>query len=224
MIQGLDPRGITDCLFELNEVQTERTLANGDSINLTIGQPYWTAEIRVETPTRQSKAVWRSWINARRASRVPLLISRAFSLRPRAGIVDDSSLAVTGIHVANSTVSLSGAGAWDAKPGDMLSYYTAAGGYWIGEINAAASASGGAITVSVNPPPATPHASTARPRRMYAFGEFYLTGRIQRQETADPDYLEFSAQQLIRVSGGTASPYAPPLSGQNFPVVETLAL
>lgn len=224
MIQGLDPKGITDCLFTLNEVQTERTIANGDSVNLTIGEPFWTAEIRVETPTRQSKAVWRSWIAARRASRVPLLISRAFSLIPRAGAVSDTGLGVSSVNKANSTVSLSGAGAWSAKPGDMISYYTAAGGYWIGEITAAAEASSGNITVSVVPPPATPHASLARPRRMYAFGEFYLTGRQQRQETADPDYLEFEARQLIRVAGGVASPYEPPASGSNFAVLESLDL
>lgn len=224
MIQGLDYNGITDGLWTLNFLQTERTIANGDSVNLSIGVPYWTAEIRVETPTRQSKAVWRSWLNARQASKVPLLISRAFSLVPRAGSVTDTGLGVSSVHKANSTVTLSGAGTWDAKPGDMLSYYTDAGGYWIGEITAAASASGGAITVSVVPTPATPHATLARPRRMYAFGEFVLSGRVQRQETADPDYLEFEARQIIRVTGGEASPYEPPASGSNFTIAETLTL
>lgn len=224
MIQGLDHKGITDCLFVPNEVQTERTIANGDNVNLTIGHPYWTAEIRVETPNRQSKAVWRAWHAARRGSRVPLLISRSFSLRPRAGAVSDTGLAVSSVNKAASTVSLSGAGSWAAKPGDMLSYYTAAGGYWIGEVTAAATASSGNITVPVWPFPATPHASLARPRRNYAFGEFYLTGRTQRQETADPDYFEFEARQLIRVAGGVASPYDPPAQDQNFAVAESLSL
>lgn len=223
MIQGLDCKGITDCLFTLNQVQTERTIGSGDSVNLTIGEPYWTAEIRVETPTRQSKAVWRSWIAARRASRVPMLISRAFSLIPRGGPVVDTGLSVTSIHVANSTVTLGGAGTYTAKPGDMLSYYTAAGGYWIGEITAAATASAGAVTVSVVPAPKTPHASLARPRRYYAFGEFFLT-RERRQETHDPDYLEFEARQIIRVADGVVSPFEPPASGSNFAVAEALDL
>lgn len=224
MIQGLDPKGITDSLWELNFIQTERTIASGDNINLTIGQPYWTAEIRVETPTRQAKSLWRAWHAARQGSRVPLLISRAFSLIPRGGSVNDTGLSVSSVHKANSTITLAGAGTYTAKPGDMISYYTDAGGYWVGEVTAEATASGGNVTIPVVPTPATPHATLARPRRMYAFGEFFLTGRTQRQETADPDYFEFSARQIIRVAGGAASPFAPPASGSNFAVAESVTL
>lgn len=222
MIQGLDYNGVVECLFTPNEQQTDRTIANGESVNLMIGEPYWTAAIRVETPTRQSKAVWSAWLASRRGSRNPFLISRSWRLIPRAGPISDSGLTVASVNKGASTVSLSGAGSWNARIGDMISYYTAAGGYWIGEITAPAAASGGNITVQVWPPPATPHASTARPRRNYAFGEFYLSGRSARTETKEPDYIEFEARQLIRLAGGNVSPFAPPASGVNFAVTESL--
>jgi len=222
MIQGLDYNGVVECLFEPNEVQTDRVVASGESVNLTVGEPFWTATLRVETPTRQSKSVWGAWAAARRGSRNPFLISRSWRLIPRGGPISDTGLTVASVNKGASTVTFSSAGAWAAKIGDMISYYTTAGGYYIGEVLAPATASGGNITVQVWPPPATPHASTARPRRNYAFGEFYLSGRLSRTETKEPDFIEFEARQLIRLAGGAVSPFTPPASGANFAVTESL--
>lgn len=224
MIQGLDHSGITECVFTPNEVNTSRSLNSGQGLVLTTGHPFWTATVRVETPTRQSKAIWSSWIATRQATLAPFLLSRSFRLKPRGGDVTETGLAVASVNKGASTITLSGAGTYTAKIGDMISYYTAAGGYWIGEVTGEAAASGGNVTIPVWPFPATPHASTARPRRMYPFGEFYLDGRVARPETRDPDYLEFDARQLIRVSGDDVSPFTPPASGVNAAFVETLAL
>ena len=224
MIQGLDCLGVTECLFDLQDVQTDVPVASGESITLTTGHPYWMLSIRVETPTRQAKAIWRNWHARQRAARKPFLASRSFSLIPRAGAISDTGLSVSGYNACASTVSLAGAGAWNAKIGDMISYYTAAGGYWLGEVQAPASASSGNIVVSVLPFPVAPHASLARPRRMYALAEFRLTGRAARTETHEPDYLEFEARQIIRIAGGQASPISPPASGVNLDITETLAL
>ena len=223
MIQGLDHTGITECLFEPVEVQTDRTIANGEGLNLTVGVPFWRASIRVETPTRQSKDVWRAWATGRRGSRNPFLMSRSFSIIPRGGACDDSSLAITGTNFGAGQIGLSGAGAHISRTGDMFSYYTAAGGYYIGEMLQPALPTAGVTTLVVWPPPPAPHASTPNPRRMYAFGEFYLTGRLNRTETHEPDYIEFEARQLIRVAGGAASPFSPPIaSGTNATVTESL--
>lgn len=224
MIQGLDCKGVTECLFEPVNMQTERTEASGDSLTLTVGHPRWNVQIRVETPNRQAKRVWRAWVTSREGTKNPFLISRSFSLSPRLGPVIDTGLSISAINAANSTISLEGAGAWSSRVGDMLSYYTAAGGYWVGEILANVTASGGALTVPVWPFPVAPHATLARPRRNFAFGEFYLTGRLSRQETAEPDFLEFEARQIIRRAGGQASPIAPPAQDANFPILETIEL
>lgn len=224
MIQGLDYNGVTECLFEPVNVQTDRSEASGDSITLTVGHPRWNVQIRVETPVRQSKRVWRSWITAREGLKNPFLISRAFSFTPRIGPVVDTSLAVASIHVANSTLSLTGAGAWSARVGDMISYYTAAGGYWIGEVTGNVEAVDGALTVPVWPFPLPPHSTLARPRRNFAFGEFYLTGRLSRNEDANPGFLEFEARQIVRRAGGPASPISPPAQDTNLATLETLEL
>ena len=224
MIQGLECEVITECLFEPVNLQTERTIANGQSVSLTIGHPYWTASMRVETPTRQAKHVWRTWATSRQGARFPFLATRKFSAIPRGGSLTDSGLSISAIHVANSTITLAGAGTYTAKIGDMISYYTAAGGYYLGEITAGGTAVAGAVTLSVWPYPKEPHATTARPRRMYPLGEFYLTGRLARTETHDPDYMEFEARQIIRVGGDDVSPISPPMQDANLPIVEALTL
>ena len=223
MIQGLETTGIVECLFEPVEIQTVRTIASGESLNLTVGAPFWRASIRIETPTRQAKAIWRAWATGRRGSRNPFLLSRSFSIIPRAGAVSDTGLGVSGVNFGASTVTLTGAGTHPVRTGDMISYYTAAGGYYIGEAIAAATPSSGNVTIAIWPPPAAPHASTPRPRRMYAFGEFFLDGPVNRTETHEPDSLEFEARQLIRPAGGAVSPFSPPIaSGTNAVITESL--
>lgn len=222
MIQGLDCAGITECRFEPVEIQTDRNIASGEALNLTVGVPFWRASIRVETPTRQAKRVWSTWATARRGSRNTFLLSRSFAMAPRAGVVNDTGLGVSAVNFGASTVTLSGAGTHPVSTGDMISYYTAAGGYYIGVATAAAIPAGGSVTLAVWPPPPAPHGSTARPRRMWAFAEFFLTGRLNRSETAEPDFLEFEARQMIRPPGGAASPIAPIASGTNSAITESL--
>ena len=224
MIQGLECLPITECLFEPVNLQTARTIANGQNVNLTIGHPYWAASIRVELPNKQAKAVWRTWAASRQGSRFPFLATPKFSAIPRAASLTDSGLSISAIDVGLSTITLAGAGSYTAKIGDMISYYTAAGGYYLGTITAGGVAVAGALTVSVWPYPKAPHATTARPRRMYPLGEFYLTGRLARTETAEPDYMEFEARQIIRVGGDDVSPIAPPLQDANLAIVEALTL
>lgn len=225
MIQGLPCQVVTECVFGSNDVQTSRTLNSGGQFSLTTGQPFWTADVRIDAPNRQAFAMVDAWLTARQLSKNPFLMGRRFASIPRGGDVDDSSLDVVSVDTAAGTVTLSGAGAYSAKAGDMLSYYTAAGGYWLGMILENASvAPGYEIELSVWPTPATPHASTPAPRRRFAFGEFYIDGRISKSEGIGPRYFEFSARQLIRIAGDDVCPITPPDQGDNLSTSETLIL
>lgn len=215
--------GIVECEFTPVNIQTERTTNDGGSIVLQTGVPYWEASLRIETPTPQARAVWSGWLAARQADKNTFLLGRTFRRIPRNGTVNDTGLGLAAINVANSTISLSGAGTYTAKIGDMISYKTSGGGYWLGVVTAQAAAAGGAVTIPVWPYPMTAHASPA-PRRFSAFGEFFLTGRVGKSETAEPDYLEFTARQLVRPAAGPASTLTAPAQGYDLTPIEAIDL
>lgn len=224
MIQGLDCRIVTECTFRANEVQTSRTLASGGQFSLTIGRPFWTADLRIEAPNRQAFDVVDSWLTARQLSKNPFLLGRRFSSLPRGGSVTDDGLDIVDIDQVNSTITLTGAGAYSARMGDMLSYRTEAGGYYLGQILENKSvAPGFDIELNVWPTPMTPNL-IPNPRRYFAFGEFYIDGRISKSEENGPRYFEFSARQLIRTTDDDASPLTVPDQDANLSEYETLIL
>lgn len=224
MIQGVDCRTVSECLFTANEIQSERTLLSGSAFVLTLGHPRWTAALRVEAPTRQAFAVWDARLTTLKRSKTPFLLTPKFQAIPRGGAVDDSSLDVLSVDKEDSTITLSGAGTYTAKMGDMISYKTAAGGWWIGKVLSEVNVvSPYEITIPVWPAPATPHA-TANPRRYYPFGEFTIDGTINKEGGLGSAYFEFNCKQLIRVSSDPASNITPPDQGENLAEIEALTL
>ena len=222
-VQGLDCIGVTECEFVQNNVATERSFNNGSSQVLTTGFPFWTANIRVETPTKQLFAIWDAWITARQGPRYTFLLGRAFRSRPRNGAVTDTGMSISSVNIATGTVTLSGAGTYTAKIGDMISYATAAGGWYIGTVLEEATAVAGAVALKVWPTPLAA-AVTPRPRRFEPFGEFSIDGKVSKSETHTPNYIEFSAKQVIRITGGPASALTSPLQDVSLPSPETIVL
>jgi hypothetical protein len=221
-VQGLDCLGITDAEFTPNNVQTSRRTNAGGSQVLTTGLGFWTAKLRIETPTRQAFSVWDAWATARQASRYPFLLGRTFRNTPRGGAVTDSGLTLTSINAAAGTITLGGAGTYTARMGDMISYKTSAGGYWLGTALANVVAAGGSLTIPVWPMP-LPANATPKPRRTSAFGEFTIS-RVRKSETFEPNYFEFEAEQVNRTAADEASTLSAPNQGQSLAYAETLTL
>ncbi len=211
MIHGLDNSLMTECRFMPINVQTESRLLSGAVQSLTLGPGYWQVDIRFDTPTRSSFAALDAFVTARRGPRFPFLLSRKGAARPRVGPVSDEGIILSGIDKQYSTIALSNVGNWIAAAGDMISYRTAAGGFYIGEVVANAQSVAGAITIPVWPVPSTAGQVPAV-RRNFAAGEFYISGRLGKTEDAirARNYIEFKAQQLIRTDEGPSSPFADP--------------
>ena len=211
MIFDFGCQGITEAEWRPQWLQTTRHTNGGDTTTLTLGVPYWIVDVRIDTASRQAFRRWDAWINSRRASKVPFLMAPTFRMFPEDQTpLSDAGLTVSATDPGASTVSLSGAGSYTAHPGDMLSYYTAYGGFWFGQVTEEATATGGSITIPVTPYPFPAHASQSRPRRIIPAAEFYLSDDPGRTGNPTTNFLEFEARQFIRGQNAAASPIANP--------------
>lgn len=196
---------LTDCLKECTWQLIERqsaaeTRSNGGQV-VSWGRPFWLLTARYENLSDQAFRALTAWIARRQGAVVPFTAYRADRPAPVLDPtrVTNSGLGVSAIDIEDSTVSMTGMGTTVISPGDMISFMGAASGRWIGEAIATATPTAGAATISVWPPPQTPHATPAA--RLYrALGDFQLAGEPTiREPSSRVRSLEFQARQVIRV-------------------------
>ena len=193
--------GITEATWERNENQTATFSNDGDADIMEIADPFWTIDVRVAVLSRAHFDHWDSFLARRNLSESSFTIWRSLRVRPRDPlIVNDTGLVITSYNPAASTLTLGGYGAGRAAHyGDMISYRTAANGYWAGQVQAPAVADGaGACTVSVWPRPWAPHAAAPAPKRFYALGEFRLSKKPKVKEGFNDWDIRFEAEQVLR--------------------------
>jgi len=195
---------LTDCLKECTWTLVERqseaeTRENGGSI-VALGRPYWAMTAQYEHLDDTAFRLLTAWIARRKRARVSFTAWRPDRPAPvLAPSITNSGLAISGISIAASTISLTGLSTNVISPGDMLGYSTLAGGYWVGMATATAVPTTGAATVNVWPPPQTEH-GTENMRLLKALGEFQLVGDPSMSETSSRTRsLSFNARQVIRV-------------------------
>ena len=80
----------------------------------------------------------------------------------------------------------------------MISYFTANGGYYIGEVQNEVIAENGSGIIEVSPPPFVPHSSTPDLRLSHAVGEFIMVDGPSGTESYSAKTYRFSAQQVLR--------------------------
>lgn len=192
--------GVMDMLWRLQELQGVRMLRSGLSQVNQMSEPFWSFELLTCWLEKPDYQAWDQWLTDRRGSASTFTawdMSRPNALVP---VSSDAGLTVTGYDRAASTVSFGGTGAWTASKGDKVSFYTAAGGYWLGMAMEVKAASGSAMTaLKVHPAPFEPHASTPAPRRIRALGEFQLRLPLaQSTNRVDDRRVAFAADQMIR--------------------------
>lgn len=186
--------------WKLNELQGVPMFNSGFSQVTRPVEPFWTFELETTWLDREDFQIWESFLIDRRGAASTFLgwrFSRALGQVP---VASDAGLAISAVSRANSTISYTGTGTWTATKGDMLSYYTAQGGYWCGQAMETKAAAGGTMSaLKVWPPPFTPHASTAAPRRRFALAEFRLVLPTPEPiERHDERRVSFQAMQVIR--------------------------
>lgn len=191
---------VNEMAWKLNEVQGVRMARSGFSQVVQMGEPYWSFDLSTTWLDEDDFQTWEAWLIDRRGAASTFTAYRADRQYGRVPVVSDTGLTVTAYDRAASTVSFGGTGVWTASPGDMLSYYTAQGGYWCGMAMETKNAAGNAMAaLKVHPAPFAPHATTANPRRIRALAEFQL-----RMPTPTPIVrvderrVSFSADQIIR--------------------------
>lgn len=192
-------RGIVKAEWKPIVQQSAPSTLSGASDVLELGPSYWEVDIDVDCPKREDFDTWSIFLAGRDGADWTFTMPRAFRKFPRdRSVQSDAGLSLNGVNAAARTITLAGAGTGKISPGDMLSYRTAASGYWIGTAKAAATPVGGVVTVPVWPAPMTPHASAREPRRLYALGEFRLIGEPRWREGARNRSVSFKARQVIR--------------------------
>jgi hypothetical protein len=193
--------GLKELVWDLVPRQSApETRANGGAV-VTFGRPVWAIRARYEGMSQDSLRALLAWIGRRQGARVTFTawdpVRKTPMLAP--GQINDF-LDVSAISVINSTVTLTGMESTVISPGDMVGFYTATSGYWVGQATASVSPSGGASTIPVEPYPQTPHASTPNARLLRALGEFQLSGRPDISASVDRRYsVSFDALQVVRV-------------------------
>jgi len=190
---------VYDMAWQLSHPQGVRMQRSGNSQVVQMVEPFWTFELQSTWLDADQFQTWESFLHRRKGSAVTFTAHRMDRQYGKVPVVNDTGLTITAVDRANSTVSFGSTGAWTANPGDPLSFYTAAGGYWYGEAQETKAAAGGAMTaLAVWPPPFTQHASTANPRRIRALAEFFLSGMPTKTTRVDERRIAFAATQLIR--------------------------
>lgn len=192
---------LKECTWTLNERQSEaETRENGGQV-VSLGRPYWSLNMRYENLENDGFRTLTAWLARRKRSRVSFTSHRADRPAPQLDPtrISNSGLGVSAIDISTGTVSLTGMGTTVISPGDMISFITLAGGYWVGEATATAIPTAGAATINVWPYPQTPH-GTPNVRLYYALGEFQIVGEPSiREPSSRIRSVEFSARQVIRV-------------------------
>jgi len=192
--------GIVEATWEENDNQTSAFSNDGAGDVLEVAEPFWTINVKVEVISEDHFDEWDAFLARRRLQECSFTIWRSLRVRPRDRLIlSDAGLALEGINVANSQISLTGYGAGRAASiGDMISYRTLGGGYWVGKVVTPATANGvGAITVNVWPRPWAPHATTPDPRRFRALGEFRLAKPPKKTQGNKNWRISFEAEQVL---------------------------
>jgi hypothetical protein len=189
---------LKDCSWFLSPRQSVPFGRRGGQV-ITYGQPYWSAQFRYENLDEAGLRAMSAWIARREGARYTFTAYRPTRRKPASGLASNSGVGISAISTINSTISLTGLSTNAMAAGDMVSYYTAALGYYCGEIVSVGALSGGAQTVTVRPAPVTVNVSTPDVRVVEAIGEFQLDGEVRLSEPYDRRYaVSFAARQVER--------------------------
>lgn len=197
-------RGVVSAEWTDQHRQSLPAGLSGHSIAVDFGEPYWRVEFEVNMTSRGRLArEWSAFIRRREGRKNTFTMNRPFQSFPfNGGISDDTGISVSQVDRAAGTVTLAGVEASYAPAvGDMVGYFTAGSGYYVGEVTADAAFVPGAIrrvTLQVWPAPREPHATTQSVRRIKAVGEFRIVSAPSASEAFKARSFRITAEQVIR--------------------------
>lgn len=186
------------CEFHLVPQKTQRMGAAGASVQVFAGATRVGLIVETERLSIADGRAWSPWLNDRSHRGETFTAFNLWRVNPAGAVgTPDGSIGLT-VDIPNSELDLTGTGAYAAKAGDWVSYRTANNGYWAGEVREDATASGGNVTLKVNPEPVAKHASAPAVRRVQALAEFELTTPVGPFEDYVGRTLSFEAISVLR--------------------------
>ena len=174
---------------------------SGTSVAVDFGEPYWQVECSVDLPVRSDLVrEWSAFFKRREGQKHTFTMNRSFQAFPNdRDVGSDVGLDVAAVDRIASAVTLSGLETgYTATAGDMIGYFTARSGFYVGEVLTTVSAAGGIATLQVWPPPFDAHPTQANPRRIKALGEFRLVSGLGPAEAFNARRFRFTAEQVVR--------------------------
>lgn len=190
--------GLVDMDMALLPMGSSRMGASGQSIVGRFGPTRWRLRVLATLATLEDARIWDAWLANRIHLGETFTAWRLLRLTT-AGVLGtpDGSIGLT-VNAAANQVSLTGTGSYAAKKGDMISYRTLADGYYLGMVMADATASAGAVTLTLSPKPMAKHATTPSVRRVQALGEFELSTPLEPFDDYSTRQIAFEAIQTVR--------------------------
>ena len=195
-------KGVQRNDWTLNYRDSAPTSLSGGSVAVPLGEAYWSIDVSVEVPARSSLvAEWLAFFGRRRGKRNTFTANRSFHSFPAArDVTSDVGLAIQEVDRAADAlrIGLAAGNIQRPTPGDMIGYYTAAQGYYIGKVLGVIDQAPTTVQLEMAPPPFPAHGALANPRRIKAIGEFRLDGQPRINETSSRRTWDFRATQVIR--------------------------
>ena len=187
-------KGIVSNTWTLNRRDSAPASLSGNSIAVPLGEPFWTINVSVEVPAKRSQlaSLWSGFFARREGRKNTFTANRSFQSFPFSGTVP-AAVSLGLINRSESLIDLIGLASHSFSVGDMISYITVGGGYYIGEISEIVSST----RAKVVPPP---FFSAPEPnlRLIKALGEFRLDAAPDPVERSSQRTWSFTATQVIR--------------------------
>lgn len=188
-------KGLKQFDLRLLERQSEANSRAGGGYVVDQGAPYWALTLRYEGLNEANWRALEGWVTRRRKSLVTFTAYSPQLQKPFAmPSADNSGLSMSVTSSGDVSVTKS---SLILKAGDMLSFYTAAGGYYFGR---ALNDKTGSGTVEVIPKATAIHETTPDPKIVQALGEFQLVGERTSSDPYDKRRsMSLEARQVVRL-------------------------
>ena len=171
----------------------------GDSVAVPLGEPYWEIDVDVTVDARSLLArQWSAFFARREGKKNTFTANRSFQTFPFQLNDIPAGFNIHSISRDLRRIILQNVGDYRGTEGDMLSYFTAENGYYIGEMENVPVSTPAQLTAMMQPAPFPMHPTTPNLRVTKAVGEFRLSAVPRPVEKAAKRSWSFKATQVIR--------------------------
>jgi len=193
-------KGVQSCEWILNYRDSAPSALSGNSIAVPLGEPYWTIDVTVEVPARSLlDSQWAGFFARREGKRNSFTANRSFRSFPASGMTPDEDAYIADFNRTTGMIQINDIGLYLAKAGDMIGYFTAQSGFYVGEIKTVnVSSPGSPLVVLATPPPFPFHPTTPSLRLIKAAGEFRMDRQPRPIEKSSRRSWSFKATQVVR--------------------------